>query len=296
MESNKIEIHPIPKDAIPNMRRSSSQEIYPPGYSFFIGNNHMRIITWNVRAANRKIMKLVSHALSYAPDVLCLQEVPQSRLPDIEKLGYHVVHSRDFVGRKKESKNSYTCILTKHRPISQKIATLHRTTHKSLMTRIMYSFIRGITEKHNAPIISIRYGDHILQIASTRLSCAISMGDRLAGIMSLAKELDPSVPAIVCGDLNIMDPNLLNILSGWTRGFTLKGYFLNERKEFERIITLFGFTNIFKNQSTFLTKIPRFQFDHILIPEEAKVIHQEIGKKLFGSDHRMLLVDIQLLR
>ncbi len=255
----------------------------------------MRIITWNVRAANKKIMKLVSHALSFAPDVLCLQEVPQARLDDLKRFGYHVVHSMDFIGKRKESKNSYTCILTKHRPISQKIATLHKTTHRSLMTRIMYSFIRGIIEKHNAPIVSIRYGDHIIQIASTRLSCAISMGDRLAGVVALANELDPTVPAIVCGDFNIVDPRLLNILSGWTRGFTLKGYFQNERKEFERVISQFGLTNIFKNQSTFIIKFPRFQFDHILIPQEANVIHQEIGKKLFGSDHRMLLVDIHLL-
>lgn len=255
----------------------------------------MRIITWNVRVANNKIMRLITHALSYAPDVLCLQEVPEGRLPEIEKLGYHVVHSKDFAGKRKASKNSYTCILTKHRPISQKIATLHKTTHRSLMTRIMYSFLRGITENHNAPIISIRYRERIVQIASTRLSCAISMGDRLAGVVALAEALDPSVPAVVCGDLNIVDPNIINILSGWVRGFTLKGYFVNERKEFEKIISFFGFTNIFRNQSTFLTKIPRFQFDHILIPEETKVIHQEIGKKLFGSDHRMLLVDIQFL-
>lgn len=255
----------------------------------------MRIITWNVRAANKKIMKLIDHALSHEPDVLCLQEVPHTRLSDIEQLGYHVIRSRDFVGKKKESKNSYTCILTKHRPIHHKIATLHKTTRQSLMTRVMYSFIRQITEIHNAPIVSIRYKHHILQIASTRVSCAISMKDRLASIVSLANELDPTVPAIVCGDLNIMDPKLLNILSGWTRGFTLKGYFLNERKEFERIISSLGLTNIFKNQSTFLTKFPRFQFDHILVPQEAQVIHQHIGKKLFGSDHRMLLVDIIFL-
>lgn len=239
-------------------------------------------------------MKLVSYALSFAPDVLCLQEVPQARLHDIQKLGYRVIASRDFVGKKKESKNSYTVILTKHRLISQKIATVHNKTNKSLMTRILYSFIRGITEKHNAPIISIRYKNHIVQIASTRLSCAISMKDRLASIISLANELDPTVPAIVCGDFNIVDPRLLNILSGWTRGFTLKGYLLNERKEFERIIASFGFTNIFKNQSTFLTKFPRFQFDHILIPQETQVVFQHIEKKRFGSDHRMLLVDINL--
>lgn len=256
----------------------------------------MRIITWNVRAANKRIMKLVAQALSFKPDILCLQEVPELRLAEINKLGYHVVHSQDFKGKRKQTKNTYTCILTKHRPISQKIAILHRTTHRSLMTRIMYSFIRGITENHNASIISIRYKDHIFQVASTRLSCAISMGDRLASLVSLANELDSTVPAIVCGDFNIMDSKLLNVLSGWTRGFTLKGYFLNERKEFERIITQLGLTNIFKNQSTFVTKFPRFQFDHILIPAETQVVHQEIGKRTFGSDHRMLLVDIDFLR
>ncbi len=240
-------------------------------------------------------MKLVAHALSLAPDILCLQEVPQSRLVEINKLGYHMVYSQDFKGKRKETKNGYTCILTKHQPINQKIATLHTTTHRSLMTRIMYSFIRGITENHNASIISIRYQHHILQVASTRLSCAISMGDRLASLVSLANELDPTVPAIVCGDFNIVDSTFLNVISGWTRGFTLKGYFLNERKEFERVISQLGLTNIFKNQSTFLTKFPRLQFDHILIPEEARVVHQEIGKRTFGSDHRMLLVDIDLL-
>lgn len=256
----------------------------------------MRIITWNVRAANKRIMKLISHALSYKPDILCLQEVPELRLAEINKLGYHLVYAQDFKGKRKQTKNTYTCILTKHRPVSQKIANLHRATHRSLMTRVMYSFIRGITENHSASIISIRYENRILQIASTRLSCAISMGDRLASLVSLANELDATVPAIVCGDFNIMDSKLLNVLSGWTRGFTLKGYFLNERKEFERIIAQLGLTNIFKNRSTFFTKFPRLQFDHILIPEEARVVYQEIGKRTFGSDHRMLLVDIDFLR
>lgn len=253
----------------------------------------MKIITWNVRIKNRRILSLIRHALSFAPDVLCLQEVPEFLLPELKKLGYFLTYSYDFIGKTKIH-TGINCILTKQKPVSTQTVTYNTSLRPSIMTRVLYTTLRKITETHSAPIVHIRYGKKILQIASVRLSCAVGKSERIRSLTNLMAAMHTGHLPIICGDLNVLDPFLFNVLSGWLRGFTLRGYFSHERRDIERFFARMGLSNIFMGTATYITTIPRIQFDHILIPKNIYPTQSFIGKKLFGSDHRMLFAEIHL--
>lgn len=256
----------------------------------------MRIITWNVFVFNTKIKKLIDQALSYEPDILCFQELPDPYLPYLQaQKGYTVTHALDFTSPRPRY-TGHIVILTKHPPVAQRIVEYSRVKGASLWERVFYRAIMRSTEKRLAPIVNISYGSHDIQITSARFSCAVGSKERLHEFSSLIKHLDRHKPAILCGDFNIIDDAVFKFITGWVRGFHLNEYFINERKAFEDIVKEYGYRNIFRNISTYITSIPRLQYDHILIPESWHVNYHTVEKKTVGSDHRMLLADIELPR
>lgn len=253
----------------------------------------MKIITWNVRRSNASVRLLIEHALSLSPDVICFQELPLSMLAHVKNTGYDVSYTYDFISRKND-KSGLICTLTKAKPVSRRVIEYSNVRSGSILNRLVYVGMTGSVEQHCAPIVVIK-DDRTptpIQIVNARLSCAVGTLERLAEFRTIVAHLDPKIPAILAGDFNIVDNWWFNLFTGWIRGFKLREYFLNERAEFERIVTANGYRNIFRKRSTTVTNRPILQFDHILIPGQATVVSHHVEKKRFGSDHRMLVADL----
>jgi endonuclease/exonuclease/phosphatase family metal-dependent hydrolase len=254
----------------------------------------MRIISWNVFSANRKIKKGIRYILSLHPDVLCLQEVPYSVIPWLDTIsGYALQSCIDWKHKHKDTKHTYVCTLTKKKPVNVRQHIYDNGFYRSLLTKL-YTWLLHIEEQHNVLVVTLLVDGKPIQIANTRLSCAIGTRDRLEGFTALIQKTKHStVPTIYCGDFNVVDSKIFNRLTGWMRGFTHFDYLLNERGSFEDLYQKEQLVNVFRGRSTSVFTRPLLQFDHILIPYSFPINSHTIAKKRFGSDHRILTVDIE---
>lgn len=251
----------------------------------------MRIITWNIYWANKKIRQLLEYALSHQPDIICLQEVPSHILPYLQSHSdYHLYSTVNFQNPNRD-KNSYICTLTRLPHAKAKEITYHDTYEPSLLNRIFYQTVHRHRELPNAILLHVFRNQKKYCIVNARLPCAVGIHTRLELFRMLLKKTHNTSP-IVCGDLNIIDGRIFNWISGWIRGFKRHDYRIHERKAFEMVVAKHKLVNIFYGMNTTIYRPARIQLDHILVPQHIRVLHKELSKRTFGSDHKMLLVDI----
>ncbi len=253
----------------------------------------MRFITWNLRIGNKKAVYAADIALAKKPDVICFQEVSQSVLHHLRKVpGYSTHASYDFLSRDPR-KNGYTVTMLRYPVIDEMEIPYIDTACRSILDRIIYRMLGARIEQHNAIVITYDSPTGPSRVVNMRLSCAMSIRSRLSAFMELITHIPGGMPVIYCGDYNVVDSPLFTKLTGWLRGFTKFDYRINERQEFESLFSYLKCTNIFKGISTSVTKIPILQFDHILVPDTMRVVATEVSVRRYGSDHRMLVADIE---
>lgn len=256
----------------------------------------MRIVTWNVLVTNKKRQKGIEHILTLDPDVICLQEVSKKTLDWLTCLnGYTVNACYDWKNVRKEIRNTYVATLTKKKPLSVDSYVYDHDKPHSILGSFFYKKLLNNVEQHNVLVVTIPTHAGSVQIANTRLSCAVGTVDRLHEFETMVKKVKhQTTPTIYCGDFNVVDSSLFNRLTGWIRGFTKFDYRIDEREAFEEQYRRERLTNIFKGHSTTFLAKPLLQFDHILLPDHAKVTYKHVLKKRFGSDHKMLVADVEL--
>jgi len=255
----------------------------------------MRIISWNVFAGNKKIVRGIRFILSLHPDVICLQEVPQRIMPWIQTIPeYNVSSCFDSKHRHKSTKHIYVCTLTKKKPSRVTQHVYDNGFYNSLLTRLYTSFLH-VEEQHIVLVITLLVRGKRIQIANTRLSCAIGTHDRLGELTTLIQKTKrPVTPTIYCGDFNVVDNKIVNRLTGWMRGFTHLDYLLDERESFEKLYQQEKLINIFRGKSTSIVNHPLLQLDHILVPHSFPITGNALTRKRYGSDHRILIADIEV--
>lgn len=253
----------------------------------------MRIVSWNVNSRNRKVKKGIRFILSLDPDVICLQEIHQRMMPYLQTLsGYTLSSCFDSKHRRKSTKHIYVCTLTKTKPTRVSQHIYDNGFSNSLLTKI-YTSLLHVEEQHNVLLITLSLREKKIQIANTRLSCAIGTHDRLQELKTLITiTKHVTIPTIYCGDFNVVDNKLVNRLTGWMRGFTPLDYLLDERSSFEKLYQKEELINIFRGKSTSLVNHPLLQLDHILVPYSFTVTGHTLTRKRYGSDHRMLITDV----
>lgn len=254
----------------------------------------MKIITWNVRSKNARLPRLLAAALTEKPDILCLQEVPRKKLPLVEAIaGYRVVSTVDIKGKTRD-KDIMTCIVSAIPIAKTETVTFTPPVKPSLWEKLVYRAVNAFSETYSALVVDLSVDTQPIRIISTRLSMAIRTTDRLFHASRLLSLATSRTPTVICGDFNIVDSRLVNLLSGWARGFRLPDYLVSERKRFETMVKRYHMVNIFRGSPTWATRYPALQFDHIIVPNTMTVKTHFVAKKRYGSDHRMLCADIAL--
>jgi endonuclease/exonuclease/phosphatase family metal-dependent hydrolase len=254
----------------------------------------MRIVTWNSRGKRRDIMTLITPILATDPDVICLQEVSRLAVDRLKKIpGYTLSFAYDFRSRVPKEV-AIVATLTKLRPARTAVVKVSDTDNPfSLLNQGYRISIRG-SEAHEAIIVELKVGKKTIRIANTRLSCAVGAADRIRSFRTLLDAMDDNAINILCGDFNIVDPPLFNVLTGWTRGFALADYWVNEREEVEKAIKERNLKNLFRGVSTWLFRWPSLQFDHIIIPENIRVVATTLWPNVYGSDHHILSATVDI--
>ncbi len=241
---------------------------------------------------NKKLRRLLDFIYKQDPDVVCLQELPESFAEQIRDEGeYHVEYTYDFVTESPHA-GATICTLSKKSPVRSTEISYFEKGYSTLMDTLIYKKLRKTTELHKAVLTEFQESNIV--VINARLSCAIGTCDRLEQFENILKTLDKTKINILCGDFNIMDSRLFNILTGWGRGFRKPDYLTNERKTFDKLCEEYGFVNVFKGQSTHMLRYPMKQLDHILVPKGVSVSESFISRFRNGSDHKMLVVSLDI--
>ncbi len=256
----------------------------------------MKIYSWNVNCLNKNLDAVFEFIRTREFDVMCLQEVPEALLQRLRKLPYSCVSHVDF--RRLSSKNAgpyHVAILTPHKMISGKSFFVSRGLSQPLRTKVLIRLMRvfGWSEIEDRGAIyadiNLPNSSQILRIFSAHLRND-GPRERRKEFDILAKHLVPGQNAIVCGDLNIIDPPLLKMFN-WAMGSSLlEGMpWYPERKIAEQTFGALGLQNPLYKKHTH-TIFPS-QLDHILIPQDWRVKHSEILYDSMGSDHYPILIE-----
>ena len=257
----------------------------------------MKILNWNIWIDNpSQIVNLKTLIDKYNPEIICIQEANEKTLEFCKLLTeYHFAFCIDFARPihrikpslfNKPSPISYLITLSKYPILETQIDLLHTQKPNTFLAKR-----KGINNPREFQYIDIVKNNKPYRIFNLHLEMAAGSKRRISEFQRALKYYDPTKNNIICGDLNIFARPTLNLLTGWGLGLSIREYFVNERRAFQKIFDQYEFSNIFRRRVTY----PKFrlQLDHILIPKKFKIIGKEIPKNLFDSDHRHLVCEIE---
>ena len=249
----------------------------------------MTIVSWNLKIDNIDQIKSLSEVLALNPDVICLQEATQETIATIrtEWRDWDIFECLDCHRSLRSGviQTAFLCILTKHDIEAHESYKIHCDPVKSLLARRL-----GIKEAREFQFIDVKVNNTKYRIFNVHLEVASGSIRRQAEFAEVLSNFDEARANLVCGDFNIFTRPILNLITGWAFGFSLREYLVNERRVFTKLFAKSQLTNVFKRRVTY----PRFrlQLDHILVPVTIKYENHFVARKTFGSDHKFLSLKI----
>ena len=253
----------------------------------------MKIISWNLWIDNTNQIRSVKNLLqTLEPEIVCLQEVTSITLEYLKLLdNYQLCHCLDFTRPLNPQRPgnehglaSYLVILSKYKIDRCHCEAIHNDNPNTFLAKL-----KGINKPREFQFVDIVFNERRYRIFNIHLEMATGSKRRLEEFNNVLKHKQLGQFNIFCGDFNIFSRPLLNFVIGW--GLNLKGreYFMNERRQFNRIFAYYNLINVFKRRVTY----PRFrlQLDHILIPNNLQVKAYKVLSSS-SSDHRAIAVCI----
>ena len=245
----------------------------------------LTIITANIGYKNLFGKRAVVRLHNRKPEVLCLQEVLQSRTEHLKELGYQTGKAEDYRHIGNKSGYVITGMKTKNAVISLERVQYADKRIVSLWGWLIYTKIAKLREKYEAVMSTFRYQGKIYRVVNAHLSIACRPQVRVAQLATLLKRYADG-RTIFCGDFNIVSDALFRLMIGWACGYHIEDYFYNERAEVNKLIVQYKLQSPFAKRKT--TRYPfHQQFDHILVPECFEIKRKKMIK-ISLSDHKAL--------
>lgn len=253
----------------------------------------MRVWSWNVYCYNKKPQEVLDFVRSRSTNVLCLQEVPETLLTDLEALFPFSTHAVDSTRiRHKERLTLYNVILSPY-PLEDAKPVHHTDISHPFRTKMTIRALasegwsastgrNAVTATAHTPIGHIQiYSAHLTLTSPT------NRAREYAELMSHATNL----PKIVAGDFNIIERPRIKILN-WFLGASLHESmpWYSERNKFEQRFANSGLGNPLRGTVTH--HFSHSQLDHILVPYQFKVESSGVHPNMHGSDHKAVFVEI----
>ncbi len=250
----------------------------------------LRIVSLNVGRKNPfgKLALRMTHRR--LPDIVCLQEVLQSRIDHLTKLGYKTGQVADY-----QHIGGQTGFVTTGVRSAQSIISVEKARYYDSPIAVPWAFIyqkvAKLRERHEGLVTTFRRNGEKYRVVNLHLSTACGPRVRISQLTKMLQRFADG-RTIFCGDFNIVSDMMFKIIAGWACGYTLGDYFYDERKEVNKIVKDYHLQNPFAHLKT--TNYPfHQQLDHILIPEGMKIVRKRMFKVPI-SDHKALLVDLAI--
>jgi endonuclease/exonuclease/phosphatase family metal-dependent hydrolase len=272
-------------------------------------------LSFNVLYKNPKPEQLLAFLREQvkAVDVICLQEVRQEILTELEKFGVFIKLGADAERQSKSTGKKiydHIVIMSRH-PMGK--ARWRRYEVRDSPTRRWRLFDKLTSGKEETSFLyEAKRGsvsaDVIVDGRPVRVICghpSVWGAKRRRGeILDLLDQVTMISPTIVCGDFNILDDWVIKAVTNFLCADTLgeglyeMGPWYRERTMMERLFQLYLFQNPLKGHKTFWAKLFGlkfgFQLDHALVPASSHVTRAEVLPDMYGSDHHPVLVEVEL--
>ena len=255
----------------------------------------MKIYSWNILYRTKKPEQAFEYIKNLDFDVLCLQEVPEHFLTRLKTLPHALVSETDAVflsGKKTQA--TYNVILSRH-PIRASGGIV--LPHRALPLRA-FLLLKAKTgwsgfQNHTVAYADIDIGKEIMRVFCAHLTLFSSPSHRRRELGAIKDFLPHTLPAIVAGDFNIIEWSLMKPLN-WVLGSSLSEAmpWRSERVHAEAHFEKLRLKNPLRGTVTH--GFSGSQLDHILVPEDAKVLKAEVIKNTYGSDHHPVFVEVSL--
>ncbi len=255
----------------------------------------MKIYSWNILHKNPDLDRAFGFIEAVDFDIFCLQEVPLHFLERLQTMGAHLVSAKelDFVDGK--IKNRYSVILSKYPIVSYSDFPLSEYA-QSLRVKIFVLFLHLVGGHFSSNWRSLYADIEAPKFGRLRVFClhlSVSYPRQRARELDAAMTLrDTTVPTIVCGDLNIFERARVTLLN-WLLGGRLRDVFTwhSERLAMEKRFSELELQNPLRGERTHT--ISQSQLDHILIPQNMRIIEAKVLHDRMGSDHNPIFVECE---
>jgi endonuclease/exonuclease/phosphatase family metal-dependent hydrolase len=247
----------------------------------------LKVFSWNMYCKNRNFDGALKFLQSIEADVMCLQEVPTEIAREMKKVrGWHVTEAKARHRGRKRIKTR-NVIVSKY-PVKSKGGDAFADEEK----RAIKSRISGLCGPLEFQYIDIKVGSRKVRIFNSHLECNTSPRMRVEQFKQVLDLSHKSSVNIYCGDLNTYGQWYLNIFVGYISNYKLADITQSEKKLFRELFKEHQLHNVFHGQVTY--PLFQLQLDHILIPDDMKVVDKQVYKKRYGSDHRPICVEVEV--
>ncbi len=245
---------------------------------------------------NKRLDEALTFVRESDADIFCLQEVPEGALREFTALYPHhaeAIESERLLPERPLA--TYGVILSRY-PITNS-GVIPLDDHQSELpwrTRLLIRLLRPVgwsrIRDRNAVYADIESPQGPTRIINIHLTLS-NPGWRLKEFEAAMLHRDGALPAIVCGDFNILERPHITPLN-WLAGGRISDAFLHgrERTVIEEHFVSHGLTNALRGSAT--QTLSRSQLDHILTSSHFTITNARVLPERYGSDHYPISVEI----
>ena len=248
---------------------------------------NLKIFSWNIYCHNKNFNGALRFIDQQEADVVCLQEVPVLIAGKLKRRrGSYVTEVKArHRGRKKIKTRN---VIMSRFPIKEHGSfPFEKKEQRSIKSRV--SNLHGPSEFH---YVDIKTGKRKVRIFNSHLECNTSPRMRADQFKQIVKKSHKSKTNIYCGDFNTYGRWYINLLVGHISNYKLKDYSQSDRELFDKLFEKHKLSNVFYGNVTY--PLFRLQLDHILVPDDTSVLSKKVFKSRYGSDHRPIMVEVEI--
>ena len=260
----------------------------------------MTVLSWNMLFSNQRPDEALAFIRDCGADVVCLQEVPEPFLNSLETLPYETVSAVETSRRTKHGDFvHYLAILSRypigrhaHIPLPERAVERLRSR---LFVKLMIAlgiWGQGFGVRHQL-VADVRTPQGTARILNLHLPLQQSAW-RAEEFERAMMNLDPDLPAIVCGDFNTFESRRIQPVA-WLLGESFSSLFSSamERRQMQQRFRRHALANPLAGTVTH--PISHSQLDHILCSKHFIVNRAQVVENRHGSDHHPVLLALDYI-